>query len=72
MMDERYVAAHIKSKGVIVFTACSHAGVINVLKDASSAFAGVPLYAVMGGSISQDQVPKRSFRKPSMIFRASG
>jgi metal-dependent hydrolase (beta-lactamase superfamily II) len=39
IMDERYVAAHIKSKGIIVFTACSHAGVINVLKDASTAFA---------------------------------
>ena len=49
IMDERYVAAHIKNKGIIVFTACSHSGVINVLKDASSAFADVPLYAVMGG-----------------------
>ena len=72
IMDERYVAAHIKNKGIIVFTACSHSGVINVLKDASSAFADVPLYAVMGGSISQYQVPKRSFRTPSMIFRPSG
>jgi 7,8-dihydropterin-6-yl-methyl-4-(beta-D-ribofuranosyl)aminobenzene 5'-phosphate synthase len=49
IMDERYVAVHVKDKGIIVFTACSHAGVINVLRDASCAFAGVPLYAVMGG-----------------------
>ena len=49
IMDERYVAAHVTGKGIIVFTACSHAGVINVLRDASSAFSGVPLYAVMGG-----------------------
>lgn len=49
LMDERYVAAHVKGKGAVVFTACSHAGVINVLKDARSAFGDVPLHAVMGG-----------------------
>jgi len=49
IMDERYVAAYVKDKGVIVFTACSHAGVINVLTDARNVFGNVPLYAVMGG-----------------------
>jgi 7,8-dihydropterin-6-yl-methyl-4-(beta-D-ribofuranosyl)aminobenzene 5'-phosphate synthase len=49
ILDERYVAAHVKGKGIVVFTACSHAGVINVLTDARSIFGGVPLYAVMGG-----------------------
>ena len=49
ILDERYVAAHVKGKGIVVFTACSHAGVINVLKDARSVFGDVPLYAVMGG-----------------------
>lgn len=49
LMDERYVAAHVKGKGAIVFTACSHAGVINVLKDARNVFGDVPLHAVMGG-----------------------
>jgi len=49
LMDERYVAAHVKGKGAIVFTACSHAGVINVLKDARNVFGEVPLHAVMGG-----------------------
>lgn len=49
IMDERYLAVHVRDKGVIVFTACSHAGVVNVLKDASSVFAGAPLYGVMGG-----------------------
>lgn len=47
--DERYLAVHVKGKGVVVFTACSHAGVINVLKDARSVFGDVPLHAVMGG-----------------------
>ena len=49
LMDERYVAAHVKGKGAVVFTACSHAGVINVLKDARNVFGDVPLHAVMGG-----------------------
>ncbi len=49
IMDERYVAVHVKGKGAIVFTACSHAGVINVLKDARKVFGDVPLHAVMGG-----------------------
>ncbi len=49
ILDERYVAAHVKGKGIVVFTACSHAGVINVLKDARNVFGDVPLYAVMGG-----------------------
>ena len=48
-MDERYVAAHVKGKGAVVFTACSHAGVINVLKDARNVCGDVPLWAVMGG-----------------------
>jgi len=49
ILDERYVAAHVKGKGIVVFTACSHSGVINVLTDAKNAFGDVPLYAVMGG-----------------------
>jgi 7,8-dihydropterin-6-yl-methyl-4-(beta-D-ribofuranosyl)aminobenzene 5'-phosphate synthase len=49
LLDERYVAAYVKGKGIVVFTACSHAGVINVLRDARTIFRDVPLYAVMGG-----------------------
>ncbi len=49
IMDERYTAVHIKNKGIVVFTACSHAGVINVLKNAREVFDPIPLYAVMGG-----------------------
>lgn len=49
IMDERYVAVHVKGKGAVVFTACSHAGVVNVLTDARQVFGDVPLHAVMGG-----------------------
>ncbi|MGQ0486665.1 MAG: MBL fold metallo-hydrolase [Hyphomicrobiales bacterium] len=49
IMDERYAAVHVRDKGVIIFTACSHAGVINVLKHAREAFDPAPIYGVMGG-----------------------
>jgi 7,8-dihydropterin-6-yl-methyl-4-(beta-D-ribofuranosyl)aminobenzene 5'-phosphate synthase len=49
IMDERFVAVNVAGKGMIVFTACSHAGVVNVLKHAKSEFADVPLYGVLGG-----------------------
>lgn len=49
IMDERFVAVNVRDKGLIVFTACSHAGVVNVLKQAKASFPDVPLYAVAGG-----------------------
>jgi 7,8-dihydropterin-6-yl-methyl-4-(beta-D-ribofuranosyl)aminobenzene 5'-phosphate synthase len=49
LMDERFVAVHIAKKGLFVFTACSHAGLINVLTHASSRFPDVPIYGVFGG-----------------------
>jgi 7,8-dihydropterin-6-yl-methyl-4-(beta-D-ribofuranosyl)aminobenzene 5'-phosphate synthase len=49
IMDERFLAAYVKGKGIVVFTACSHAGVVNVLKHAQSSFPSIPLYAVTGG-----------------------
>jgi 7,8-dihydropterin-6-yl-methyl-4-(beta-D-ribofuranosyl)aminobenzene 5'-phosphate synthase len=47
--DERFVSVHVKDKGQFVFSACSHAGLINVLHHARSIFPAVPLYGVMGG-----------------------
>ena len=49
LIDERYVAVWAKDKGVIIFTACSHAGVVNVLLDATERFKGLPLHSVFGG-----------------------
>ncbi len=49
IMDERFLAVYVRDKGIVVFTACSHAGVINVLKHAQSSFPGTALYAVAGG-----------------------
>ena len=33
ILDERYVAVKIRGRGVVVFSACSHAGIINVCND---------------------------------------
>ena len=49
IMDERYLAIRVRDKGIVVFTACSHAGVVNVLSDARESFSSAPLYAVAGG-----------------------
>ena len=49
IMDERFLAVAVKGKGVVVFTACSHAGVVNVLTHARECFPDQKLYAVMGG-----------------------
>ncbi|MGC1412439.1 MAG: MBL fold metallo-hydrolase [Acetobacteraceae bacterium] len=49
IMDERFLAVAVKGKGVVVFTACSHAGVVNVLTHARECLPDQKLYAVMGG-----------------------
>ena len=49
IMDERYVAACVKGRGVTVFSSCSHAGVINVCLDAQTHFPEVPIDVVLGG-----------------------
>lgn len=49
IMDERFLAVHVEHKGIVVFTACSHAGLVNVLTEARHCFPRVPLYAVIGG-----------------------
>jgi 7,8-dihydropterin-6-yl-methyl-4-(beta-D-ribofuranosyl)aminobenzene 5'-phosphate synthase len=48
-MDERYLAVNVKGLGLVVFSACSHSGIVNVLTDAANISAPIPLYAVMGG-----------------------
>ncbi len=49
IMDERWLAVNVKNMGIVVFTACSHAGVVNVLRHAEKLFHPTPLYGVMGG-----------------------
>jgi 7,8-dihydropterin-6-yl-methyl-4-(beta-D-ribofuranosyl)aminobenzene 5'-phosphate synthase len=49
LMDERFLMVKVEGKGLVVFTACSHAGVVNVLKHARECAADTPIQAVMGG-----------------------
>lgn len=48
-MDERYLAVNVKDLGMVIFSSCSHAGIINVLSDAREKSDPIPLYGVMGG-----------------------
>ncbi|KAG6918714.1 hypothetical protein DXG01_012199 [Tephrocybe rancida] len=48
IMDERYVAIDVAGKGLVIFSACSHAGIVNVIKDAIAVFSR-PIYMIIGG-----------------------
>jgi 7,8-dihydropterin-6-yl-methyl-4-(beta-D-ribofuranosyl)aminobenzene 5'-phosphate synthase len=49
IMDERFLAVHVAGRGLLVFSACSHAGIVNVLTHARATFSSVPLHGAMGG-----------------------
>lgn len=49
LIDERFVAVNVAGKGLVVLSACSHAGIVNVCLHAREQFPGVPLYAILGG-----------------------
>lgn len=49
LADERFLAVHLRGQGLIVFSACSHCGIVNVLHEAKRLVPDVPLLAVMGG-----------------------
>jgi 7,8-dihydropterin-6-yl-methyl-4-(beta-D-ribofuranosyl)aminobenzene 5'-phosphate synthase len=49
IMDERYLAAEVRGRGVTVLSACSHAGVVNASLDARRAFGARPIDLVLGG-----------------------
>ena len=55
--DERFLMCKIKGKGLVMFTGCSHAGVVNASKRALELGNGAPLYAVMGGFHLADAEP---------------
>ncbi|WP_040621308.1 MBL fold metallo-hydrolase [Rhodovulum sp. PH10] len=47
--DERFLTVNVAGKGIVVLTACSHAGIVNVLKHAREIHPDVPLHGVVGG-----------------------
>lgn len=49
IMDERFLAAHVKGRGVTVLSSCSHAGIVNVALGAKARSPGLPLDLLLGG-----------------------
>jgi 7,8-dihydropterin-6-yl-methyl-4-(beta-D-ribofuranosyl)aminobenzene 5'-phosphate synthase len=49
LMDERMLVVNVRELGLIVFSACSHAGIVNVCTDVTRLFPEMPIYCVMGG-----------------------
>jgi len=49
LMDERSMAVHVADKGIVVLSACSHAGIVNVMAHAQAQFPAVPIHCAMGG-----------------------
>jgi 7,8-dihydropterin-6-yl-methyl-4-(beta-D-ribofuranosyl)aminobenzene 5'-phosphate synthase len=49
LMDERMLVAHVRDLGLIVFSACSHAGIVNVCTEVRRLFPDIPFYCAMGG-----------------------
>jgi 7,8-dihydropterin-6-yl-methyl-4-(beta-D-ribofuranosyl)aminobenzene 5'-phosphate synthase len=49
LLDERMLVAQLRGLGLIVFSACSHAGIVNVCTEVRRLFPDIPIHAVMGG-----------------------
>jgi len=49
LMDERYLAIHVRGLGLFAFSACSHAGIVNVAMDLRDRFPEHRIHGVMGG-----------------------
>lgn len=49
IMDERYLAVNVRGKGLVVFSACSHAGIVNVMHAARRDFPDTPMHGLIGG-----------------------
>ena len=49
LMDERMLVANVRDLGLVVFSACSHAGIVNVCTEVRRLFPDMPIHAVMGG-----------------------
>lgn len=49
LRDERYVAVDVKGHGLVLFSACSHAGICNVISSTPAVFNKRPVHMVVGG-----------------------
>lgn len=49
LMDERCLLVHVRHLGLVLFSACSHAGIVNVCTHVKTLLPELPIYALMGG-----------------------
>ena len=49
LLDERMLVAKVRGLGLIVFSTCSHAGIVNVCTHVRTLFPDIPIHALMGG-----------------------
>src|SRR5215468_9334890 len=49
ILDERFLAAHVRGRGVSFLSSCSHAGVVNAGLAAMGAFRGEAIDVILGG-----------------------
>ena len=49
LKDERWLAVNVAGKGLVIFSACSHAGIVNVCRHARATFPQLPIHMIMGG-----------------------
>ncbi|KAF9873455.1 hypothetical protein CkaCkLH20_08914 [Colletotrichum karsti] len=59
LMEERYVMCKIKDKGLVIFTGCGHAGVINTALDAQRLSGKNAVYYISGGYHMSDASPEK-------------
>ena len=43
------LVVHVRNLGLIVYSACSHAGIVNVCTEVQNLFTDIPIHCVMGG-----------------------
>ena len=49
VLDDQALVAHVRGRGLVVLTGCSHAGIVNTLRQVRALAGPVPLHAVLGG-----------------------
>jgi hypothetical protein len=49
ILDERFLSAPVRGRGVTVVSACSHAGIVNAALAAQAAFPGEPIDVLLRG-----------------------
>ena len=49
LLDERMLVARVRGLGLIVFSTCSHSGIVNVCTHVRNRFPEMPIHVVMGG-----------------------